>query len=160
MRGFVFGQAIRIPVQVFRGIRFFSNTEDNVSRKNARIMPKLSIIIPVHNEQQYLRRCLDSILSQSFRDLEIICVDDDSDDASADILQEYVDREPRVHATSFQRRLGTVVARKLALLDARGKYVMFADADDWLLPGACETAVKLIEELKTDIVQFTINFEA
>ena len=103
---------------------------------------------------------LDSILSQSFRDLEIICVDDDSDDASADILQEYVDREPRVHATSFQRRLGTVVARKLALLDARGKYVMFADADDWLLPGACETAVKLIEELKTDIVQFTIDFEA
>ena len=160
MRGFVFGQAIRIPVQVFRGIRFFSNTEDNVSRKNARIMPKLSIIIPVHNEQQYLRRCLDSILSQSFRDLEIICVDDDSDDASADILQEYVDREPRVHATSFQRRLGTVVARKLALLDARGKYIMFADADDWLLPGACETAVKLIEELKTDIVQFTIDFEA
>ena len=139
---------------------FFSNTEDNASRKKARIMPKLSVIIPVHNEQQYLRRCLDSILSQSFRDLEIICVDDGSDDGSADILQDYVNREPRVHATAFQRRLGTVLARKLALLDARGKYVMFADADDWLLPGACETAVKLIEETGVDVVQFSVDFEA
>ena len=123
-------------------------------------MPKLSIIIPVHNEQQYLRRCLDSILSQSFDDLEIICVDDGSDDRSADILQEYVNCEPRVHATAFQRRLGTVLARKLALLDARGEYVMFADADDWLLPGACGTAVKLIEETGADVVQFSVDFEA
>ncbi len=123
-------------------------------------MPKLSIIIPVHNEEPSLRRCIDSILSQSFQDLEIICVDDASSDSSADILQYYVDHEPRVHATSFERRLGTVLARKLALLDARGKYIMFADADDMLLPGACETAVRLIQENKCDIAQFLVDFEA
>lgn len=123
-------------------------------------MPKLSVIIPVHNEEPSLRRCIDSILSQSFKDLEIICVDDASSDGSADILQDYVDREPRVHATAFQRRLGTVLARKLALLDAQGEYVMFADADDMLLPGACGTAVGLMNESKADIVQFSVDFEA
>ena len=123
-------------------------------------MPKLSVIIPVHNEEKSLRRCLDSILSQSFADLEIICVDDGSSDRSADILQDYVNREPRVHATAFQRRLGTVVARKLALLDARGDYIMFADADDKMLPGGCETAVRLIEECGADVVQFSVDFEA
>ena len=123
-------------------------------------MPKLSIIIPVHNEEPSLRRCINSILSQSFKDLEIICVDDASSDGSADILQDYINREPRVHATAFQRRLGTVLARKLALLDARGDYIMFADADDWLLPGACETAVRLMKESKADVVQFSVDFEA
>ena len=123
-------------------------------------MPKLSIIIPVQNEEPSLKRCLDSILSQSFKDLEIICVDDASTDASADILQEYVNREPRVHASAFERRLGTVLARKLALLDAQGEYVMFVDADDMLLPDACKTAVTLIEKSKCDIVQFRIDVEA
>ena len=123
-------------------------------------MPKLSIIIPVHNEEPSLRRCINSILSQSFKDLEIICVDDGSTDGSAGILQDYINREPRVHATAFQRRLGTVLARKLALLDAQGEYIMFADADDMLLPGACETAVGLMKETKADIVQFSVDFES
>jgi glycosyltransferase involved in cell wall biosynthesis len=123
-------------------------------------MPKLSIIIPIHNEKPSLRRCIDSILSQTFKDLEIICVDDGSSDGSAGMLQDYIDREPRFHATAFQRRLGTVLARKLALLDARGEYIMFADADDMLLPGACETAVGLMKETRADIVQFSVDFEA
>jgi len=123
-------------------------------------MPKLSVIIPIRNEKPALRRCIDSILSQSFKDLEIICVDDGSDDGSDAILQDYVNRDPRVHATAFQRHLGTVIARKMALLDAQGEYVMFVDADDWLLPGACETAVGLIKESQADIVQFSVDFEA
>ena len=123
-------------------------------------MPKLSIIVPVRNEQSSLKRCLDSILSQSYKDLEIICVDDASSDGSDDILQDYVNREPRVHATAFQRHLGTVLARKLALLDVQGEYVMFADADDMFLPGACETAVGLMKETQADIVQFSVEFEA
>ena len=123
-------------------------------------MPKLSIIIPVHNEEPSLRRCIDSILSQTYKDLEIICIDDGSSDGSAGILQDYINREPRVQATAFQRRLGTVLARKLALLDARGEYIMFADADDMLLPGACETAVRLMKETKADVVQFSVDFEA
>jgi len=86
-------------------------------------MPKLSVIIPVQNEKPSLRRCIDSILAQSFKDLEIICVDDGSDDGSDAILQDYVNHDPRVHATVFQRHLGTVIARKMALWDAQGEYV-------------------------------------
>ena len=161
MHGLIPGQAIRVSRHVFREIRIFRTTEDTRCQKvKARAMPQLSVIIPVHNEEPSLKRCIDSILSQSFSDLEIICVDDASTDASADILQDYVNREPRVQATAFQRRLGTVLARKLALLDAHGKYIMFADADDRFLPGACETAVGLIREAKTDVVQFSVDFEA
>jgi glycosyltransferase involved in cell wall biosynthesis len=123
-------------------------------------MPHLSIIIPVHNEKKYLKRCLDSILSQSFRDFEVLCVDDASTDGSTDILAQYGALDKRIHAMIFQHRLGTVLARKLALLDARGDYVMFVDADDRLLPGACETAVSLIRSSKSDIAQFSIDFEA
>ena len=123
-------------------------------------MPTLSIIIPIHNEKAFLKRCIDSILSQSFQDLEIICVDDGSTDGSADILQDYVSREPRVHATTLPQRLGTVLARKQALLYAQGEYILFADVDDWFLPGACETAVKLIKESNVDIIQFSVDFEA
>ena len=123
-------------------------------------MPKLSIIIPVHNEKTFLKRCLDSILSQSFRDMEIICVDDASDDGTTDILTNYAGLDKRIHVTIFQRRLGTVLARKLALLDAHGDYIMFVDADDLLLPGACETAVDLIRSSKADIVQFSVDFES
>ena len=123
-------------------------------------MPKLSVIIPIHNEKPLLERCLESILSQSFRDLEIICVDDASDDGTIDILTHCAGLDNRIHVTVFQRRLGTVLARKLALLDARGDYIMFVDADDMLLPGACETAVDLIKSSKVDIAQFSIDFES
>ena len=123
-------------------------------------MPKLSIIIPVHNEKTFLERCLKSILSQSFRDFEIICIDDASDDGTCDILTHCANLDKRIHVTIFQRRLGTVLARKLALLDARGDYIMFVDADDMLLPGACETAIGLMKSSKSDIAQFMVDFES
>lgn len=132
---------------------------EDSARKQTIIMPKLSFVVPVHNEERSLKRCLDSILSQSFKDLEIICIDDASTDGSSDILRDYVHNDPRVHATVFRRRLGTVLARKLALLDVKGKYVMFADAADMLLPDACATAVELIEKSKADVVQFSVDFE-
>ena len=123
-------------------------------------MAKLSIIIPVRDEAPSLKRCLDSILSQSFQDWEIICVDDGSTDGSTDILRQYIHNDKRIHGTVFDRHLGTVLARKLALLDARGDYIMFVDADDMLPPDACKTAVNLIKKSNSDIVQFDVVFEA
>jgi glycosyltransferase involved in cell wall biosynthesis len=123
-------------------------------------MPKLSIIIPVRDEAPSMKRCFDSILSQSFQDWEIICVDDGSTDGSADILLQYIRSDKRIHGTVFNRHLGTVLARKLALLDARGDYVMFVDADDMLPPDACKTAVNLIRKTDSDIMQFDVEFEA
>ena len=120
-------------------------------------MPKLTVVIPVHNEEKRLPRCLQSILAQSFTDWEVICIDDGSDDGTADILQNYVNNDKRIHGSAFSRHLGTVLARKLALLDAKGDYVMFADADDEFLPGAFANAVRLIETARVDILQFTVD---
>ena len=103
-------------------------------------MPKLSVVIPVHNEEKRLPRCLRSILAQSFADWEVVCVDDGSRDGTADVLQKFVDDDKRIRGSAFTRHLGTVLARKLALLDAKGDYVMFADADDEFLPGAFANA--------------------
>ena len=120
-------------------------------------MPKLTVVIPVHNEEKRLPRCLQSILAQSFTDWEVICVDDGSGDGTADILQNYVNKDKRIHGSAFSRHLGTVLARKLALLDTKGDYVMFADADDEFLPGAFANAVRLIETAGVDILQFTVD---
>ena len=122
--------------------------------------PTVSIIIPAYNAEATLDRCLESILSQSFRDIEVVCILDGSTDGSAGILSRWADKDERVHAFAFEKNNGIVQAMKVGLRESKGEYVMFADADDRLLPGACETALKLIEEIKTDIVQFSVDFES
>ena len=123
-------------------------------------MPKLSVVIPVHNEEKRLPRCLRSIFAQSFTDWEVVCVDDGSRDGTADVLQKFVDDDKRIRGSAFTRHLGTVLARKLALLDAKGDYVMFADADDEFLPGAFANAVRLIEDAGVDILEFAVDIAA
>lgn len=123
-------------------------------------MPKLTVIIPVRNEEKRLPRCLQSILVQSFQDWEAICIDDGSRDGTADVLQKFVDDDKRIRGSAFTRHLGTVLARKLALMDAKGDYVMFADADDEFLPGAFANAVRLIEDAGVDILQFAVDITA
>ena len=123
-------------------------------------MPKLTVIIPVRNEEKRLPRCLQSILAQSFQDWEAICIDDGSRDGTPDVLQKFVDDDKRIRGSAFTRHLGTVLARKLALMDAKGDYVMFADADDEFLPGAFANAVRLIEDAGVDILQFAVDITA
>ena len=123
-------------------------------------MPKLTVIIPARNEEKRLPRCLQSILAQSFTDWEVICIDDGSSDGTADVLQKFVNNDKRIHGSAFSRHHGTVLARKLALLDAKGDYVMFADADDEFLQGAFENAVRLIEDAGVDILEFGIEIAA
>ncbi len=94
-------------------------------------MPRLSVIIPVFNVEKYLRGCLDSILSQSFDDIEVICVDDGSTDHSFDILKEYALTDKRVHVLK-QANGYAGVARNNGLKLATGEYVHFMDADDLL----------------------------
>ena len=97
-------------------------------------MVKLSVVIPVFNAQEYLRECLNSILSQTFKDIEVICVDDGSTDASLDILKEYAQRDQRVCVLS-QKNKHAGVARNYGASAATGDYIHFMDADD-LLYGA------------------------
>ena len=119
--------------------------------------PTVSIIIPIYNTEATLARCLNSILTQSLQDIEVLCVNDGSTDGSVDILKQFVAHDARIHVYSFEKNYGIVIAVKLALLNAKGKYVMFVDSDDVLLPGACENAARLIEKHDVDVLQFGVK---
>lgn len=93
---------------------------------------KLSIIIPVYNNEKYLRRCLDSIINLNYQNLEIILVDDGSTDDSLTIMTDYAAKDDRIKAIS-QQNLGVSVARNTGLAQSTGEYVMFVDADDYVL---------------------------
>ena len=114
----------------------------------------LSVIIPVYNVEKYLAECLDSVCSQTQKDIEIICIDDGSTDGSAAILDDYARRDPRVRVIR-QANVGVGAARNRGLDIATGRYVYFIDSDDWLadenaLSVLCETA----EREQTDIIFF------
>jgi glycosyltransferase involved in cell wall biosynthesis len=92
-------------------------------------MPKISVIIPVYNVEPYLRECLDSVINQSLKDIEIICVDDGSPDNSGKILDEYASKDKRIQVIHKQNE-GVGLARNDGIRAASGKYVCFMDPDD------------------------------
>lgn len=98
--------------------------------------PKISVIIPVYNVEKYLARCLDSILDQSLRELEVVCVNDASPDNSSKILAEYAAKDSRVRVITKEKNEGLMMARKTGYQNAHGEYFFFLDSDDYLLPDA------------------------
>lgn len=116
----------------------------------------LSVIVPIYNTAPWLRRCLDSICSQSYHHLEILCVDDGSTDNSAEILAEYARRDSRIKVFT-QKNAGLSAARNTGLENATGEWVTGVDSDDWLYPGIYEQAVKSISA-SVDIVFFGVQY--
>lgn len=96
-------------------------------------MVKVSIVVPIYNVQRFLPRCLDSILCQTLEDIEIIAVDDGSNDMSSSILDGYALKDSRIKAIHTENR-GVSAARNLALSMSNGEYVGFVDSDDWIEP--------------------------
>ncbi len=113
--------------------------------------PLVSVVIPVYNASAYLRRCLDSVVSQTLRDIEIICVDDGSTDESYDILKEYQKLDGRV-ILLHQCNQYAGVARNNGMGIARGKYMIFWDADDYFREDALELLYCRAEETAADVV--------
>lgn len=111
----------------------------------------VSIIVPIYNAEQYLRRCVDSILNQEYTDYELLLVNDGSTDASGDICEEYRDRDPRVIVIQ-KENTGVSDSRNRALDRARGKYLQFLDSDDWITPDATRLFVRAAEEYGCDMV--------
>src|SRR5437870_2283989 len=101
-----------------------------------RSTPSISVIVPIYNKAKYLRECLQSVLTQTFGDFEIICVDDASTDGSAEILTDFVDRERRVRVYRNTVNLGPGASRNIGIDKSRGTYLQFTDADDLLPPNA------------------------
>lgn len=116
-------------------------------------MCEISVIIPVYNVEKYLKECLDSVVNQSFTDLEIICVNDGSADKSSDILEEYSKKDSRIKIIT-QKNQGLGASRNNGLNLAKGKYVYFIDSDDYINPDTLEKLHESIESNRSDVVLF------
>lgn len=117
----------------------------------------ISILIPIYNVEKYLPDCLDSVLKQTSANWEAICVDDGSTDRSSDILDTYAGKDKRIRAVHLEKNSGAVIARKTAVAQAQGKYIIFLDGDDHLEPNALETILREEKENEVDILQYGCN---
>lgn len=118
--------------------------------------PTISVIIPVYNQELFIAQCLDSVLTQSFKDLEVILVDDGSTDRTVDILKKYNAQHKRVRLLS-QKNKGAGAARNLGLDHANGEYIHFMDADDWLVSKAYAKLMEVKRACAADITVFLYN---
>ena len=113
---------------------------------------KISIIIPIYNVEQYLARCLDSVINQTYKNLEIICVNDCSPDNSINILEEYSQKDNRIKIIQREKNGGLSAARNTGLNNTTGEYIYFIDSDDWIDLDYIEKMVKVANESKSNIV--------
>jgi GT2 family glycosyltransferase len=116
----------------------------------APVPPLVSVVVPVHNVRRWLPRCLDALLAQTLRDIEIVCVDDGSTDGSDAILRRYAARDSRIVAL-FSENHGVEWARSLAVERASGRYLMFCDPDDEYEPAMCATMAGAMDRLGVDL---------
>lgn len=111
----------------------------------------ISIIVPVYNVAHCLSMCLDSLLGQTYSDIEVICVNDGSQDESGSILVDYSEKDSRLKVIT-QGNKGIASARNRGLEEARGEWIMFVDSDDWIDITTCEKAIALAEDSDADVV--------
>ena len=115
---------------------------------------KISIIVPVYNVERYLRKCLDSLINQTYKNIEIICVNDGSTDDSLDILNEYANKDKRITVVN-KKNGGISDARNVGISKASGEYMMFVDSDDWIDLETCEKSLEAMNKYSVDVVLYS-----
>ena len=121
-------------------------------------MPKVSVLVAVYNSSRYLTQCLDSLLSQTLRDIEVICIDDASTDDSYEILTSYASRDSRIRLLRNTVNIGQALSRNRGIDIALGQYTCFLDSDDWFSPDTLHLAVSAIDaDPSTDCVLFRLR---
>jgi glycosyltransferase involved in cell wall biosynthesis len=118
-------------------------------------MPKVSVLVAVYNAEAFLPECLDSLLGQTYHDIQVICIDDCSTDGSLRILQDYAARDARIEVITLSENGGQAHARNEGLKHAQGDFICMLDADDWFASDAIEQAVAAFDE-QTDCVLFDV----
>jgi len=119
--------------------------------------PKISIIVAVYNVYDYVSKCLESLIRQTLKDIEIICVNDGSTDKSLEILTQYAQKDTRIKIIN-QENKGVAAARNAGLDVAQGEYIQFVDGDDWVNFNLCERVYNLAKKNDSDIVMFDAAF--
>ncbi|MDU2265556.1 glycosyltransferase family 2 protein [Clostridium celatum] len=120
--------------------------------------PKISVIVPVYNVEKYLRKCIDSILNQSFSDFELILINDGSTDSSGLICEVYNQKDTRVKVIN-KKNSGSSTSRNIGLSLASGKYICFIDSDDWIEKNMFIEMFELAEKYSSDITISGIIFD-
>ncbi len=113
-----------------------------------------SIIVPVYNREKYLQKCIDSLVGQTFKDIEIILVNDCSPDNSLHIIEENMKRDSRIKLVNHQVNKGTFQARQSGFLASTHDYILFVDSDDYLDLDCCEKLANILSKKHYDIIQF------
>lgn len=115
-------------------------------------MIKISIIIPVYNTEKYLKRCLNSIINQNFKEIEIIIINDCSTDNSLEIIKKYIEIEKRIILINKEKNEGLSAARNSGIEIAKGEYILHIDSDDWIEQNYFKDMYKFAIKNKADIV--------
>lgn len=131
--------------------------ENTITKKEVKDMAKISVIIPIYNAEKYLHECLDSVLRQTERDVQIICVDDGSTDASYNILKAYAESDSRIEIAKGHSK-GGGAARNVGMAMAKGEYIAFLDADDYMDETFLEKMYQKGSMEKADIVVCGVYF--
>ena len=121
--------------------------------------PRISIILPAYNAANRIGQAIESVLNQTLRDLELICVDDGSTDATAETIRAYAAKDARVRLVAHDGNRGILMTRQTGVTQASGQYIMCLDSDDQLEPHACATALEAIERAGADMLHFGTNYQ-
>ncbi len=119
-------------------------------------MPKISVVIPVYNTVGYLPRCLETVLGQTHRDLEVVLINDGSSDGSTELCDAYGQRDARVKVI-HQKNAGAAAAKNTGLDAATGDYIGFVDSDDWIALDMYAFLLQLLENAKADIAEIMLE---
>lgn len=119
--------------------------------------PDVSIIVPVHNDEEFISAAMDSCLAQSWENIEVICVDDASTDGTAALIETFSHRDPRVRLLRQDRNRSAFQARRVGISAARAPHVLFLDGDDELLPEAVRSTLLLAQGEHADVVGFGVH---
>lgn len=115
-------------------------------------MSKVSVIIPVYNAGEYISKTLESVISQSYKDFEVICINDKSTDNSLEILKNFQEKDDRIKIINNEKNMGAALTRNVGIDKATGKYIYFLDADDYIDEKYLECMVNTIERENCDII--------
>lgn len=118
------------------------------------IRNKISIIAPVYNIERHLRKCLDSLINQTYKNIEIICVNDGSADKSLDILNEYANKDKQIVIVD-KKNGGISDARNIGIAKASGEYMIFVDSDDCIDLETCQKSLDTVLKYSVDVVLYS-----